>query len=197
MGAFGSRVSELIQKHPIGSRAAAGGVMGAGLGAMYPTGGHHTARRTEARAKQEGAEKGTPEYAEVEKKVRRSVRIGNTVALGATGAYFGAMHGARHQMHNGGYRPGGGGGFHNPNAAPSASTLRKHLGLSGDEKTKAEVKKKFRDLARKHHPDLNPGADPMKMKNLNRHMEDMEKTHWFQKLGFFWRGFEKSAHGRG
>lgn len=77
----------------------------------------------------------------------------------------------------------------------STAMAQKDLGLSGDEKTKSEVRKAFHNLARKHHPDI--GGDPEKMKKINAAWEDIKNGSWFNKLAMesgFWQGFVKSAN---
>jgi curved DNA-binding protein len=60
-----------------------------------------------------------------------------------------------------------------------------------------EIKKAFRKLARKHHPDLNPGdkASEAKFKELNEANEvlgDPEKRKKYDELGANWRAYEQA-----
>ena len=71
------------------------------------------------------------------------------------------------------------------------STHHKNLGTTGKEKTKAEVKSKFREQARKHHPDR--GGSEEKMKEVNDSWEKIQKSDWFNKLAFVFSGFEKAS----
>lgn len=72
------------------------------------------------------------------------------------------------------------------------SSAKKTLGVTGNEKTKAEVKKAYRAQAMKHHPDR--GGDENKMKEVNNAWEEIQQSSWFEKLSF-WKGFEKHAFG--
>ena len=61
-----------------------------------------------------------------------------------------------------------------------------------------EIKKAFRKLARKHHPDLNPGdkAAEAKFKELNEANEvlgDPEKRKKYDELGANWRAYEQAG----
>jgi curved DNA-binding protein len=61
-----------------------------------------------------------------------------------------------------------------------------------------EIKKAFRKLARKHHPDLNPGdkAAEAKFKELNEANEvlgDPEKRRKYDDLGANWRQYEQAG----
>lgn len=57
-----------------------------------------------------------------------------------------------------------------------------NIGATGKEKTKAEVRKKFRDAAFKSHP--NRGGDEEVMKGLNSSWEVIKNDPWFHKLAF-------------
>lgn len=83
---------------------------------------------------------------------------------------------------------------------PNVDSFKSVLGLSGNEKTKAEVKKRFRQMAMTHHPDR--GGSEEKMKAINNAYDQIQKTDWFSKLAYligegsmnsFWRGFSKKA----
>lgn len=73
----------------------------------------------------------------------------------------------------------------------------KTLGLKKDA-TAAEIKRAYRDLARKHHPDVNKSADASKrFKEINEANEvlgDPEKRKKYDTLGPDW---ERYAHGGG
>jgi DnaJ-class molecular chaperone len=61
-----------------------------------------------------------------------------------------------------------------------------------------EIKKAYRKLARKHHPDLNPGdkAAEAKFKELNEANEvlgDPEKRKKYDELGANWRAYEQTG----
>jgi DnaJ-class molecular chaperone len=61
-----------------------------------------------------------------------------------------------------------------------------------------DIKKAFRKLARKHHPDLNPGdkAAEAKFKELNEANEvlgDPEKRKKYDELGANWRAYEQAS----
>src|SRR5262245_38218838 len=61
----------------------------------------------------------------------------------------------------------------------------------------AEIKKAYRKLARKHHPDLNPGdkAAEAKFKEINEANEvlgDPDKRRKYDELGANWRMYEQA-----
>src|SRR5215510_8118171 len=61
----------------------------------------------------------------------------------------------------------------------------------------AEIKKAYRRLARKHHPDLNPGdkAAETKFKEINEANEvlgDPDKRKKYDELGANWRMYEQA-----
>src|SRR6187399_144784 len=63
--------------------------------------------------------------------------------------------------------------------------------------TDKEIKQAFRKLARKHHPDVNPGdkAAEAKFKEINEANEvlgDPEKRKKYDELGANWRMYEQA-----
>src|SRR5215510_13630254 len=63
--------------------------------------------------------------------------------------------------------------------------------------TDKEIKQAFRKLARKHHPDVNPGdkAAEAKFKEINEANEvlgDPEKRRKYDELGANWREYEQA-----
>ena len=68
--------------------------------------------------------------------------------------------------------------------------------------TEKEIKQAFRKLARKHHPDVNPGdkAAEAKFKEINEANEvlsDPDKRRKYDELGSNWRAYEQAAPGAG
>src|SRR6476646_4765774 len=68
--------------------------------------------------------------------------------------------------------------------------------------TDADIKKAYRRLARKHHPDLNPGdkAAEAKFKEINEANEvlgDPEKRRKYDELGANWRTYEQAQRDGG
>lgn len=106
--------------------------------------------------------------------------------LGAAGAFYGK---AFKDINK--FRGGTGGWHHNPRpqgpmSGASLDQIKKLLGVTGSETTKAEVLKKYRDAARKAHPDV--GGSNEKMQQINSAIEELKKDSWFQKLAFFLDG---------
>src|SRR5579864_4584693 len=65
-----------------------------------------------------------------------------------------------------------------------------------------DIKAAYRKLARKHHPDVNPGdkAAEVKIKELNEAYEvlsDREKRKKYDELGANWRAYEQAGAGAG
>jgi curved DNA-binding protein CbpA len=68
--------------------------------------------------------------------------------------------------------------------------------------TDKEIKQAFRKLARKHHPDVNPGdkAAEARFKEVNEANEvlsDPEKRKKYDELGANWRAYENAPPGAG
>src|SRR5882757_8001739 len=68
--------------------------------------------------------------------------------------------------------------------------------------TADEIKAAYRKLARKHHPDVNPGdkSAEAKIKELNEAYEvlsDSDKRKKYDELGANWRQYEQAAQGQG
>src|SRR5215472_17004459 len=68
--------------------------------------------------------------------------------------------------------------------------------------TEKEVKQAFRKLARKYHPDVNPGdkSAESRFKEINDAYEalgDKEKRKKYDELGANWRAYEQAGAGQG
>src|SRR5258706_4596348 len=68
--------------------------------------------------------------------------------------------------------------------------------------TEKEIKQAFRKLARKHHPDVNPGdkAAESKFKEINEAYEvlgDSPKRKKYDELGANWRAYEQAERAGG
>src|ERR1700740_3570652 len=68
--------------------------------------------------------------------------------------------------------------------------------------TEKEIKQAFRKLARKHHPDVNPGdkAAESKFKEINEAYEvlgDPPKRKKYDELGANWRAYEQAERAGG
>jgi hypothetical protein len=59
----------------------------------------------------------------------------------------------------------------------------KTLGLTGNERTRAEVNRAYKNYARQHHPDK-PTGSTAKMQAGNDAMDNLRSSPWFNKLGF-------------
>src|SRR5215212_585571 len=64
--------------------------------------------------------------------------------------------------------------------------------------TQKEIKQTFRKLARKHHPDVNPGdkAAETRFKEINEAYEvlgDADKRKKYDELGANWRAYEQAG----
>lgn len=174
------------------------GVLGAGAGAGL--GGaqskYNTTMRSDAylRFKNDYREKHPKaDDAEIQSAFTRRNMILGAATMGATGALYGKLLGDLSKMFRGGPRATAGG----PMSGAGTDALKKTLGLSGKETTKSEVLKKYKDAARKAHPDM--GGSTEDMQRLNSAIEEIKKDPWFQKLalafdgGGFFSGFGKGT----
>ena len=152
------------------------------------------------------------------KKDKRNRAINSGIRGGIAGGFLGSMFGGSHYNPSGSryeqgswgsryghsswekaYGSGGGYGRGYGGAAHATGTSFKdslsHLGATGKEKTKAEIKKKYREMAMKHHPDR--GGNEDMMKKVNNAWDRVQEEPWFQKLAFdlnpFLNGFFKKA----
>lgn len=189
-------LKSLMSKYPAAAGAVGLGVPFAGLGAF--------SQRRSAWDADEGVQKGVKDMAreagipthgkkfkDFKDKTHRRSQIAAAVGLGLYGGVQGGIAGHSIGQINGRYSrysrySNHGGQSANPSRRDHTSIL-KDLGIPHTVKTKMEAKTHFRNLARKHHPDL--GGDAEKMKKINNDFEDLQKTQWFAKLAF-WRGFD-------
>lgn len=147
------------------------------------------------------------------KKDKKNRAINSGIRGGIAGGFLGSMFGGSHYNPSGsrygksswdkaygsGYGSGGSYGRGYGGAAhatgPSFKDSLSHLGATGKEKTKAEIKKKYREMAMKHHPDR--GGNEDMMKKVNNAWDRVQEEPWFQKLAFdlnpFLNGFFKQA----
>jgi len=152
-----------ILKHPVAKGMAAGSTIGAGMGYL-------------------GADK--------DKKLR------GTLGGAGLGGFSGGLAGVVHKVNTDSAKARAGWShqrspFH---GGPSLDEHLKNLGVKKSNTfTKAEVKQKFRDQARKHHPDV--GGSTHKMQDINNSWSNVQNSDWFKKLSHvqFWTGFEKQA----
>jgi hypothetical protein len=134
-------------------------------------------------------------------KKEKQQRIKNTIGGGLLGAYaggaFGGLHGMnkdpRYYRHSGRYyrRHSAGSG---PKPRPDHKPHMHHLDLTGKEATKAEVHKKYKAAAMKHHPDRQ-GGNAEEMKQVNHAWDNVKGSTWFDKLSFV-RGFTSVTRSR-
>lgn len=158
------------------SGAAIGGVTGAGL--SYAA--HRKAKTKDDKSRRFGA-------------VVRGAMGG--AATGAwAGLHLAAHNDTRHYTHYGYGRRRRYGGFGGHRAKPDHRPHMKMFDLTGNEKTKAEAKKKFYNAAMKFHPDR-PGGSHAKMQEVNEAWESIKNSTWFDKLAGenFTTGFSRTA----
>jgi hypothetical protein len=168
--------------------AGVGGAVGMGIG------GIDNAINTKNRMKM-------PHYEKIKDPKERKKRVerDNLIINGLSGAFGGGVFGA--QIRAGrkewqSYRSYAGGGgyrrhFYSQNPGTGEVTRRaKDMFGVNNAKTKAEVHKAFKDLAKKNHPDR--GGDAEKMKEINNLYDNLKASSWFDKLAFL-KGFEKKA----
>ena len=205
------RAAHYLARYPTAVVGGAGAAVGGALGyvAGHPVfNENNTAFRHQIamKARKAGAEPGSDEYEKIKKDHLRKAHLGSMAVNAAIYGGLGAMTGHNlkknlnaHGVHGKDFKPGG--RFHKKNpfngrdfsaSADPMHAHHQHLGTTGKEKTKAEVKKKYREQARKHHPDL--GGDAEHFKKVNNAYDHVEKSPWFSKLASgFWEGFEKQA----
>src|SRR5262249_62292480 len=91
---------------------------------------------------------------------------------------------------------------HGCSASTNAMDFKDYYSTLGVAKTATdkEIKQAFRKLARKHHPDVNPGdkSAESKFKEINEAYEvlgDPEKRKKYDELGANWRMYEQAGAG--
>ena len=146
-----------MQVSSLAKHVGIGGLAGGALGAGY---GYATSDKNKSKA-------------------ARRQRIVNAMGGGISGAFAGAHLGyGLHELKRigrAGYR------YAKSKAPPDHRPYLHHLDLSGNEKTKSEIIKKYREAAMKHHPDR-PGGSESKMKDLNNAWDNIRRSSWFDKL---------------
>lgn len=168
------RVSSFL-KNPIHRRTIGGAAIGSGLGG----------------ASSYFTDKSNKKMSKGRKRVNI---LAGMAGGGVLGGSFGRISGMkpRPSSYSGSYGRGGSTFARPTNPKKYFSTL----GLSGKEKTKADIGRSFKNLAKKHHPDRHGGSHET-MQNINDAYRDLKQTSWFQKLAYdnFWIGFEKQSQG--
>ena len=203
-----SKVNQFLLRHPTAVGGAGGAALGAGIGRFTTRDSalkkdEQFQRRVHDAAHAAKAPKGSRRFVDIENAEKRKVRKGTALVVGSLGAAEGAFlgravgrgvqAGRQHRQYWESFhraRSAGAGG-----ARRYHGDLSKHhsvLGTTGSEKTKAEVKKKYLEMAKKHHPDR--GGDASKMKNVTSAYDDIKKSPWFEKLSF-WSGFNVARGG--
>lgn len=169
---FAAKAKTVI-KHPVFKKGVIGGGIGASAGGMAGLGAEARLKNHESYKKLDPAGKKRA-LTNLKSAKRKAVIYG-----GVGGALYGASEGlgdAARGSYRAGYHYHGGGGA---SSGPSYST---HVPdwLKGV-KTKAEATSKFKEVGKKHHPDM--GGDAEKFKNYSAEWTAFKKHH-FDKLSF-------------
>lgn len=178
-------------KNPEITLGALGGVIGAAsVGTDHALG--NIDDKIKEMAKGKGIDVKSKEYKDFRKKWMR-ITYGAGIGINTlAGAFMG------HQLRKAtrGYARSSGGEHARGDSVGSTGmdfhSALEFLGLSGNETTKAQVKRKYHQAAMKHHPDV--GGATEVMQKVTAAWEELKHSSWFQKLAFINLGSALEKH---